>query len=69
MLDLKTFKKINNGELNSFLFFIPKKNTSFTAQYVVKCEEDAIIRLMQDYGIEFDEDRGHKIINLYEKLQ
>ena len=41
MLDIETYKKISSGKLSSFLFIIPKKNHSFTAQYVAKDKQDA----------------------------
>ena len=49
MLDIETYKKINSGELASFVFFIPKKKNAFTYHYVAKNAKDAIVKLMQDY--------------------
>jgi|GEM_PF-6431493 len=64
MLDIDTYKKIANGDLQSFLFVIPKKSEertfSWTAQYVVRNKQEAILRLMQDWDIEYDEKKGHK---------
>ena len=60
MLDIKTYRKINEGKLSSFIFVIPKKNYSFTAQYVAKSKQHAILKLMQDYDIDYDENKGHK---------
>ena len=68
MLDIETYKKINEGVLASFVFFIPKKQNSFTYHYVAKNEKDAIVRLMQDYDIEFDMSKGHRLINLNNNL-
>ncbi len=60
MLDIDTYRKISEGKLSSYIFIIPKKNYSFTAQYVAKCKKDAIVKLMQDYDIDYDESKGHK---------
>ena len=68
MLDIETYKKIDKGILASFVFFIPKKKTSFTYHYVAKNKKDAIVRLMQDYDIEFDMRKGHRLINLNNNL-
>ena len=62
MLDIETYKKIDSGKLASFVFVIPKKRNSFTYYYVDKREKDAIVRLMQDYDIEFDMSKGHRLI-------
>jgi|TARA_R100000278_G_scaffold10958_1_gene12349 hypothetical protein len=62
MLDIETYKKIDSGKLASFVFVIPKKRNSFTYYYVAKNEKDAIVRLMQDYDIEFDMSKGHRLI-------
>jgi hypothetical protein len=59
MLDIETYKNISSGKLSSFLFIIPKKNHSFTAQYVAKDKQDAIRKLMQDFDIDYDESKGH----------
>ena len=68
MLDIETYKKINSGELASFVFFIPKKKNAFTYHYVAKNAKDAIVKLMQDYDIGFDIKKGHKLINLNNNL-
>ena len=68
MLDIETYKKIDEGVLASFVFFIPKKQNSFTYHYVSKNKKDAIVRLMQDYDIEFDMSKGHRLINLNNNL-
>ena len=62
MLDIETYKKIDSGKLASFVFVIPKKRNSFAYYYVAKNEKDAIVRLMQDYDIEFDMSKGHRLI-------
>jgi len=68
MLDIETYKKIDSGELASFVFFIPKNKNASTYHYVAKNEKDAIMRLMQDYDIEFDKGKGHRLINLKDNL-
>ena len=64
MLDIKTYRKISNGDLKSFLFVIPKKNKhnsfSWTAQYIAKNKKEAIMKLIQDWDIDYDENKGHK---------
>ena len=50
------------------MFFIPKSKNASTYHYVAKNERDAIVRLMQDYDIEFDKGKGHRLINLKDNL-
>tara|TARA_R110002049_G_scaffold5236_5_gene37021 strand:- start:6496 stop:6693 length:198 start_codon:yes stop_codon:yes gene_type:complete len=64
MLDIKTTNTIQSGKRKNFTFVLNNSralNGFVTRQFIAKDKQEAIIKLLQEYGTEFNENNGDKV--------
>jgi len=64
MLDMKTTSRLKSGKVKNYTFVLNNSralNGFVTRQLIARNKQEAIVKMLQEYGGEFNEKNGDKV--------